>query len=284
MNQEKPKRLEVTKDTLRTLCAFSGNLCAFPGCNHPIFNPEGILVAQLCHIEAAMPGGERFNSNMSNEERRSFSNLMFLCLEHHVTTDDVYRYPVSALKEMKAQHEAIFSLDRMSDRIAEKLYDYTSKLVVSKVENLNKLYRVLNISNRDEETIDIEVKEFNKQLNKFKNLSMEAKITLIASVARLKEDYWGKQKFVDMREVGRVLENYRGESLQYFDELVSSGLMQINEIEIYEDRYENRHQLVVKNEYVDNSFFEEIHDYCEILDLDFRKFMLDLNFSYLDSD
>lgn len=284
MNQETPKRLDPVKDTLRLLCAYSGNLCAFPGCTHLIFNNNGDLIAELCHIEAALPGGERFNPNMNNEDRRSFNNLMFMCHEHHVTTDDVNKYPVHVLQQIKANHEAIFSLDRMSDRIAEKLYDYTSKLVVSDVENLNNLYRVLNILNRDEETIDIEVKEFNKQLNKFKNLSVEAKITLISSVVRLKEDYWGRQKFVDMREVGRVLEYYRGESIQYFDELVSSGLMLINEIEIYEDRYENRHLLVSKNEYVDNSFFEEIHDYCKILNIDFRRFMLDLNFSYLDSD
>lgn len=284
MKTEKPKRLEPVKNTLRLLCAYSGNLCAFPGCNHLIFNEDGDLIAELCHIEAALPEGERFNPNMTNEDRRDFSNLMFMCHAHHVTTDDVNKYPVHVLKQIKANHEVIFSLDRMSDRIAEKLYDYTSTLVVSDVKNLNNLYRFLNILNRDEETIDIEVKEFNRQLNKFKNLSVEAKITLISSVVRLKEDYWCKQKFVDMREVGRVLDSYKGETAQYFDELVSSGLMLINEIEVYEDRYENRHQLVSKNEYVDNSFFEEIQDYCQIMHIDFREFMLNLNFSCLDSD
>jgi len=282
MKTEKPKRLEPVKNTLRLLCAYSGNLCAFPGCNHLIFNADGDLIAELCHIEAALPEGERFNPDMTNEDRRDFSNLMFMCHEHHVTTDNVDKYPVRKLKEMKAEHEAIFSLERMSDRIAEKLYDYTSQLAVSTVLNLNNLYQVLGIKNRDKEEREMEVKDFNKQIKIFKNLSNEAKITLITSVQRLKNDFYERQKYVDMMEIGRVLNLYRNEPFQYFDELESSGLMVVNEIEIRDNRYENRHQLKSKNRDVDNSFFEEIYEYCELLDIDFREFMLNLDFFSLD--
>ncbi|BCU65776.1 hypothetical protein F941_00570 [Acinetobacter bouvetii DSM 14964 = CIP 107468] len=282
MKTEKPKRLEPVKNTLRLLCAYSGNLCAFPGCNHLIFNADGDLIAELCHIEAALPEGERFNPDMTNEDRRDFNNLMFMCHEHHVTTDNVDKYPVRKLKEMKAEHEAIFSLERMSDRIAEKLYDYTSQLTVSTVLNLNNLYQVLGIKNRDKEEREMEVKDFNKQIKIFKNLSNEAKITLITSVQRLKNDFYERQKYVDMMEIGRVLNLYRNELFQYFDELESSGLMVVNEIEIRDNRYENRHQLKSKNRDVDNSFFEEIYEYCELLDIDFREFMLDLDFFSLD--
>lgn len=282
MNQETPKRLEPVKDTLRLLCAYSGNLCAFPGCTHLVFNPNGDLIAELCHIEAALPGGERFNPNMNNEDRRSFSNLMFMCHEHHVTTDDFNKYTVDVLKQMKATHEATFSLDRMSDRIAEKLYDYTSGLVVSTVQNLNNLYKVLGVQNRCEDEIEMEVIDFNNQMTTFKNLSVEAKITLITSVERLKTDYWGQNKYIDMFEIGRVLNLYDYNLKQYFYELESNGLMMVNEIELREDRYENRHQLKSKNEFVDHSFFEEIFNYCTNLNINFREFMLGLNFSSLD--
>lgn len=284
MNQETPKRLEVTKEVLRVLCAFSGNLCAFPGCRHLIFTPEGVLVAELCHIEAAMPGGERFNPDMTNEERRSFSNLMFMCHRHHVITDDVDEYPVSVLQEMKAKHEALFSLDKMSDRIAEELYDYTSQLRVSTVQNLNNLYKTLGIENRDDEEREIEVRDFNKQMKFFKSLSTEAKIALITSVERLRDDFFERKKYVDMMEVGRVLSLYKPDLYQYFEELEASGLMLINEIEIRDNVYRDRHQLKSKNREVDNSFFEELYEYCDVHAIDFRKFMLDLDFSRLDTD
>ncbi|QED48347.1 hypothetical protein FSZ17_14485 [Cytobacillus dafuensis] len=50
---------------------------AFPSCKKTILNDTGNFVGQVCHIEAAMPGGERFNPNQTNGERRAFSNLIF---------------------------------------------------------------------------------------------------------------------------------------------------------------------------------------------------------------
>jgi hypothetical protein len=70
---------------------------------------DGTFVAQICHIEAAAPGGERFNSNMTDEERRAFSNLILFCYPHHQVTNDVRRYDVATLKTMKAAHERQFT-------------------------------------------------------------------------------------------------------------------------------------------------------------------------------
>lgn len=106
---EVPKRLTPDPDTLRLVYLVSGNECAFEGCDHPIIDRDGVYVAQLCHIEAAMPGGERFNVTMSNEERRAPSNLMLLCHRHHKITDDVVKYTVPVLAAIKAKHEARFS-------------------------------------------------------------------------------------------------------------------------------------------------------------------------------
>ena len=36
-----------------------------------------------------MPQGERFNAEQSDEERRSYDNLLLLCYQHHIETDDV---------------------------------------------------------------------------------------------------------------------------------------------------------------------------------------------------
>jgi hypothetical protein len=60
---------------VKKLYLLSGNECAFPGCRQPIISEDGTLVAQIVHIEAAMPGGERYNDAMDDEDRRAFENL-----------------------------------------------------------------------------------------------------------------------------------------------------------------------------------------------------------------
>src|SRR4051812_38825563 len=89
---EVPKRLAPTPETLRELFLKSGNRCAFPGCTALLMDEDGTFIAQLCHIEAAELGGERFNLHMSNEQRRAVSNLMLMCYPHHRITNDVSRY------------------------------------------------------------------------------------------------------------------------------------------------------------------------------------------------
>lgn len=65
------------------------------------------MVGRICHIEAALPNGKRFNEAMSNEERRAYDNLLLLCGDHHtIIDDDEQSYPVAQLKRMKQQHEA----------------------------------------------------------------------------------------------------------------------------------------------------------------------------------
>lgn len=53
---EEVKRLTPKPEVLRELFLKCGNVCAFPGCLHPIVDSNGIYVAQLCHIEAAAVG------------------------------------------------------------------------------------------------------------------------------------------------------------------------------------------------------------------------------------
>ncbi|PEQ27967.1 hypothetical protein [Bacillus cereus] len=96
---EEVQRLKILDPVLRELYIFSGNQCAFPGCSHKIVNEDGTYIAQICHIEAANEGGQRFNPNMTNEDRRALSNLMLLCYEHHKTTDNTEVYTVKKCKK-----------------------------------------------------------------------------------------------------------------------------------------------------------------------------------------
>ena len=99
-------RLAIKRDVLISLFAKSGNVCAFPGCNHELVTARNIFVGQLCHIEAARPGGQRYNSTSTDEERRSTENLLLLCYRHHKETDDVSAYDAHALRAMKHLHES----------------------------------------------------------------------------------------------------------------------------------------------------------------------------------
>ena len=100
-------RLDPTPKTKMRLYALSGNQCVFPDCPVTFVSPEDETnISNICRIEAAEEGGERYNPNSNDEERRSFENLILLCPNHHKVTDDVHAYTVEILREMKRTHEA----------------------------------------------------------------------------------------------------------------------------------------------------------------------------------
>jgi hypothetical protein len=101
-------RLTITQVTLKQLFASSGNRCAFQGCKQPIIAEDGSVLGEVCHIQAANPGGQRYNKEQTDEQRRDFQNLLLLCPTHHKVTDNVRIYTVQVLQEMKRLHERKF--------------------------------------------------------------------------------------------------------------------------------------------------------------------------------
>lgn len=97
---------DYTDKTIKRLFGLSGNQCAFPGCTEIMTNDKNAKNSNICHIEAANEGGERFNPGMSDIQRADYPNLILLCVQHHDETNDVNKYTVDALKEMKSNHEA----------------------------------------------------------------------------------------------------------------------------------------------------------------------------------
>jgi len=93
-----------TPKTLKRLFALSGNQCSFPGCTKPMVNEVNAKDSNICHIEAANPDGERYRECMTDLERADYDNLILLCIQHHDETNDVEKYTVVALKEMKKNH------------------------------------------------------------------------------------------------------------------------------------------------------------------------------------
>ena len=148
----KVKRLSIKSEVLRELYLKSGNQCAFPGCTHPLVDENGNFVGQICHIEAAMEGGERFNPKMSNEERRNYDNLILMCYDHHIETNDVEKYPVEKLKQMKAEHEAKFS--NVISQMKNSVEDYGKTPHYRKAVTCRKLAEVLKYGLTEEQNLE----------------------------------------------------------------------------------------------------------------------------------
>ena len=138
---EATTRLSPSSQTLRELYLSSGNECAFAGCDRRMIDTNGIFVGVVCHIEAAMLGGERFNARSSNEERRLPANLILMCPEHHTVTNDVVVYPVDRMRRMKSEHETIYR--DLVRRISASLIDYTEQNVSMKAINAKRFTRQL---------------------------------------------------------------------------------------------------------------------------------------------
>ncbi len=133
-------RLAPKTEVLRALFARSGNQCAFPGCTQSLVNDKNKFIAQVCHIEAASEGGERFNPESNDEFRRSYDNLLILCYPHHIETDDVDEYPADCLREMKRNHEQLFlKSDFKLDEAELMKLTYEMEKYWSDMDRLNKL-------------------------------------------------------------------------------------------------------------------------------------------------
>jgi len=132
-------------DVLRALFARSGNRCCFPGCTSTLVNDRNLFVGQVCHIEAAEPGGERFNPDQSDYDRRSYENLLLLCYPHHVETNDITQYTVTRLRQLKAEHERTFGQnpfkidESLLYKVTQEMDDYWQE-----VEELHRNHHVFS--------------------------------------------------------------------------------------------------------------------------------------------
>ncbi len=104
------KARDYKHTTIRRLDTLSGNQCAFPNCNRSLIaKDDETIVSKICHIEAANELGPRFNSSMTDDERRHYNNLILMCDECHRiidNKDNEKRYSVVLLKEWKKDHES----------------------------------------------------------------------------------------------------------------------------------------------------------------------------------
>ncbi len=94
-----------TEKTIKRLFGLSRNRCSFPACEKEMSDENSAKHSNICHIEAANDGGERWNINMEDKQRADYANLILLCPPHHDETNDVAKYTVDVLRDMRSKHE-----------------------------------------------------------------------------------------------------------------------------------------------------------------------------------
>ena len=232
---EKAKRLTPTSQTLRELFLKSGNLCAFPGCGQLMMNEGGVFVGQVCHIEAAEEGGERFNPNMSNEDRRAPANLMLMCYAHHQETNDVAKFPTEKLRSIKRDHETRFS--RPDRAMLESLTDWTTINEPSEPQTLHLINAKLEW-NLDEDELAESISELNDHIEVLRRVPVDLRRFLGAVASRIirmsdtrvvREDFSGSMILAsDLNSAWQLSDNTIAERT---NQLTSYGLADIDQID-----------------------------------------------------
>jgi hypothetical protein len=102
---------DFSRPVIETVAKRAGNICSNPDCGAMTSGPakdEGrsINVGEAAHIFGARAFAARFDEQMSDADRASSSNAIWLCRNCHKAIDaDVERHPAELLFEWRRAHE-----------------------------------------------------------------------------------------------------------------------------------------------------------------------------------
>lgn len=105
-------RDDFSDEVKRIVAARVNYRCSRPSCRASTSGPQvdptkSLNVGVAAHITAASPGGPRFNSQLSSEERRHANNAIWLCQTCGKLVDnDESRFPEEELRKWKAGAES----------------------------------------------------------------------------------------------------------------------------------------------------------------------------------
>jgi hypothetical protein len=121
-----------SRATVFALAALGGGWCYWPSppCKTPVtvvVNGDPVANLQIAHIRAANPNGPRYDPNMTDDQRRHFSNVVLLCTPHHNVVDKIHPeyYPIATLEAWKRDRESggIDRLNGLSELTEDRLQD-----------------------------------------------------------------------------------------------------------------------------------------------------------------
>ena len=273
MMTEEVKRLEPTKKVLRELFLKSGNECAFPACTHKLISSSGVFIAEICHIEAALEGGERFNSNQINEQRRSFENLILLCHAHHKITDDVHEYTVKRMKEIKLQHESKFT-DIVST-IQHSFQDHTEYSKIKPSSSLARFNRVLKWNESEKELVYISKNIISPFAEKLRSIPTQARSIFSLMVKRAISDH-NDDFHISIHEIKFVTGATETDLYEIIQILDKYSLTKEGEPD---EKYFPTIDICPIDGW---HFVRDLQEFCKIENIALEEILVDLNFSLLD--
>lgn len=102
--------MSIELKTKRLLLARSGGFCGNPNCNadlFPLFESREITnVEELAHIIGQSEDGPRGKSDLTEEERDDYDNIVLLCPTCHTKADKFPNlFPVDVVRDWKKNHE-----------------------------------------------------------------------------------------------------------------------------------------------------------------------------------
>ena len=99
-SRNQSNRHNFSKHVKKVICSRAGWKCC--KCYATTYGGEG----QAAHIKAASPGGPRFDPDITEKERKSTSNGIWLCATCHQTVDETPEtYTPQQLRTMKERRE-----------------------------------------------------------------------------------------------------------------------------------------------------------------------------------
>jgi len=102
--------MSVSYPTKLILAFLSGNRCAFPDCDKTLTvdseHSNPVIIGEAAHIAGEKQGAARYDPSMTDEQRNSDDNLIYLCGNHHIQIDKQWNdFSAKRIQKMKAEHE-----------------------------------------------------------------------------------------------------------------------------------------------------------------------------------
>ncbi len=236
--------------TVKRLFAVSGNCCCFPKCKNTLVDKvSGKVTSRICHIKGKKKGSLRYDLKQTDEERHSFDNLLLMCPIHHdVIDDDDVKYTVEKLKQIKAEHEALYEKgEEPSDDI---VYQFIINLSQTLLEppglrlsfDKNKIKTELKMSTDIEEPLLLTLTDVKRREKRF---DPDTIITLIESKSAI------QKKAKEFNEEN--ISYHRNKEFEFF--LLNRGNFTCNDIDLtitttLEKEYRIRHEKMIKKPYM----------------------------------
>lgn len=102
------QKQKIKDRNMKVLIQLSGGQCAICKTKLHMRQGDGSVanLGEMAHICGEKPDAARYNPNMTDGERQSYDNLIYVCPTCHTIIDkDTTTYTVEKLQELKTEHE-----------------------------------------------------------------------------------------------------------------------------------------------------------------------------------